>query len=121
MQRYGVETGDLGQITLQFILNLERTLHGGRVLQRVNIGQARQPRHIFVQARIIFHSTRAERIKTHVNRVIEPRQMGKMAHYVQFADFRQAQLFGVAGQFGGQRVWPVRRGPVTSKLAALVG
>ena len=39
-------------------------------LQRMDVGEARQPRHLLVQARIVLHRARAERIEPAVDRVV---------------------------------------------------
>ncbi len=55
---------------------LERALDGGDRLQGMQIGQARQPRHLLVEARVVLHGAGAERIEPRVDRVVllaEPR------------------------------------------------
>ena len=46
---------------------LERALHGRDRLQRMDVGEARQPRHLLVEARIVLHRARAERIEPGVD------------------------------------------------------
>ena len=58
---------------------LQRALRGGLRLQRMQVAEARQPRHLLVEARIVLHRARAERIEPAVDGVVLARQPHIMA------------------------------------------
>ncbi len=72
----------------------QRARHGGDRLQRVDVCEARQASHFFVETRIVLHGARAERIKAAVDGVVVPRQAHVMAHGFRFGETRQADLGG---------------------------
>ena len=71
------------------LITCERALHRLLRLQRVDVGKARQPRDLLVEARIVLHRARAEREQAEVDRVILPRQAGVVAHGFRLAEARQ--------------------------------
>ena len=56
----------------ELVDQLERALHRLLRLQRVDVGEARQPRHLLVEARVVLHRARAEREQAEVDRVVLP-------------------------------------------------
>ena len=48
----------------------QRTLHRLLRLQRMDIAESRQTRHLLVETRIVLHRARAERIKSRIDRVV---------------------------------------------------
>ena len=74
----------------QRVDQLERALHRRYRLQRVQIGETRQPRHLLVEPRVVLHRARAERVEAAVDRVILLRQAGEMAHHLRLAEAGQA-------------------------------
>ena len=74
----------------QRVDQLERALHGRDRLQRMEIGEARQARHLLVEPRIVLHRARTERIEPGVDRVIVARQAHVMAHRFGLGQARQA-------------------------------
>jgi hypothetical protein len=50
--------------------DLERALHRIDRLERVDVGEAGQPRHLLVEARIMLHRARTEREEAEVDPVI---------------------------------------------------
>ena len=54
-------------------------------LQRMDVGEARQPRHLLVEARVVLHRARAERVEAGVDRVVLLRQPREVAHRLRLA------------------------------------
>src|SRR3546814_374509 len=76
--RDAVHAGEADQPEGEFVDHTERALHGIDGGERVDIGKARQPRDLLVEARVVLHRARAEREQPEVDRVIlaaEPRIM----------------------------------------------
>ena len=61
--RHRRHAGQRGQPVHQFGDQLQRALRGRLRRQRMQIAEARQPRHLLVQARIVLHGAGAQRIK----------------------------------------------------------
>ena len=74
----------------QRVDELERALYRCLGLQRVQIGKAGQPRHLFVEARVVLHRARAERIEAAVDRVVFLREPGEVADHLRLAEAGQA-------------------------------
>ena len=64
--------------------------HGRGRLQRMEVGETGQPRQLLVEARVVLHRARAERVEPAVDRVVLLRQPGEMAHHLRLAEARQA-------------------------------
>ena len=76
----------------QIIHQLQRALHGGLGLQRVNIAKARQARHFFVEAWIMLHGARAKRIETRINGMVFLAEAHEMAHRFRLRQTRQVDV-----------------------------
>ena len=76
----------------QLVDQLQRALHGGDRLHRMQIADAGQPRHLLVEARIVLHGAGAERIDAHVDGVVLLAHLGVVAHHLRLAQARQADL-----------------------------
>ncbi len=74
--------------------HLQRALHGVDRLERMDVGEAGQPRDLLVEPRIVLHRARAEREEAEVDRVILPAEAGVVAH-------RLAARRGRADRSGG--------------------
>ena len=74
----------------QGVDQFERPRHGRERLQRVDVGEAGQPRQFLVEARIVLHRARAERVEPAVDRIVLLRQPGEVAHHLRLAEPRQA-------------------------------
>src|SRR3546814_1028244 len=68
--RDAVHAGEADQPEGEFVDHTERALHGIDGGERVDIGKARQPRDLLVEARVVLHRARAEREQPEVDRVI---------------------------------------------------
>ena len=64
----------------QFINHGQGALHCCLRLKRVNIGKARHPRDLFIQARIVLHRATAQREEAEINGVILAAEARIMAH-----------------------------------------
>src|SRR5439155_16433862 len=51
-----------------------------------DIGKTGQPRHLLVEARVVLHRARAERVETGVDRIVLLRQPGEVADDLQLAE-----------------------------------
>ena len=88
--RHAVHPGEVEQPERQLIDHLERALDGLLRLERVDVGEARQPSDLFVQTRVMLHRARAEREQAEVDRVILPRQARVVADGLRFAEAGKA-------------------------------
>src|SRR5205823_604923 len=76
--------------------HLEGTLHGRLRLQRMQVADAGQPRHLLVEAGIVLHGARAQRIDAHVDGVVLLAEPGVVLHHLRLAEARQTDLAGAA-------------------------
>ena len=63
----------------ELVDHLERTLDRFLRLQRVDVGEARQPRDLLVEARVVLHRAAAERKQAKVDRIILAAEAGVVA------------------------------------------
>ena len=84
-------------------ISVERARHGGDRLQRMDVGEARQPRHLLVEARIVLHRAGAEREEAGVDAVVLLRTGARSG-----ASSRARR--GRAGRSASLRSSPPRRG-----------
>src|SRR5262245_21753072 len=55
----------------------------------MDVGETRQARQLLVEARVVLHRARAERIQPAVDRIILLRKPSEMAHYLRLAETRK--------------------------------
>ena len=79
-QRDRRHAGQLDQPARELGDQLERALHGRERLQRMDVAEAGQPRHLLVEARVVLHRARAERKDAGVDGVVVLRQAHIVAH-----------------------------------------
>src|SRR5262245_34781826 len=60
----------------------------------MDVGKARQPGHLLVEARVVLHGARAERIEPGINAVVVARQAHIVAHGFRLAQARQPDRRG---------------------------
>ena len=96
LQRHGVEPADLGEDLLQAPHQLERTLGRVLLLQRMEVREPRQSRDDLVDARVVLHRARAERIEAGVDAEVPRRQLGEVANELRLGDLGQARRLGAA-------------------------
>ena len=73
----------------QRIDQAQRALHRGFRLQRMQIGEARQAGHLFVQPRIVLHRARSQRIKSRINRIVLLTQPCVVPHHLRLGQTRK--------------------------------
>ena len=88
--RHGGHAGQRRQPVHQVGDQRQRALHRLLRLQRMEIAEARQPRHLLVEAGIVLHRAGAQRIEPRIDRVVHPRQAHIMAHHFRLRESRQA-------------------------------
>ena len=84
--RDGMHAGDFEQPAAELVDQLQRAGHGGGRLQRMDVGKAGQPRHLLVEARIVLHRARAERIDAHVDGVVLLAEPHVVAHRLRLGE-----------------------------------
>ena len=77
--------GELDEPAGEHVDQFERALDGRQRLQRMDVGEAGKPRHLLVEARIVLHGARAERIDAGVDAVVGARQAHVVAHRLRLA------------------------------------
>ena len=78
-------------------------------LQRMDVGEARQPRHFLVEARIVLHRARAEREEAGVDGVVLARQAHVVAHRFRLGEAGQADRPCARARRGAGRTFAARR------------
>ena len=94
--RHGRHAGQRLQPMRQAIDQLERALHGRDRLQRMEVADAGQARHLLVEARIVLHGARAQRVDAHVDGVVLLAEPRVVLHHLRLAEARQADRAGAA-------------------------
>src|SRR5579862_7707780 len=88
--RHGRHARQGRQPAHQFGNERQCTLYSSFRLKRMKITEAGQPRHFFVQPRIVLHRTGAERIEARVDGIIHARQPHEVAHHFRLRQSRQS-------------------------------
>ena len=68
--RHGGHAGQRLQPAGQLVHQLQRALHGGLGLHRVDVGKAGEARDLLVEARIVLHRARAEREEAEIDGIV---------------------------------------------------
>ncbi len=89
-ERDRVHAGQFDQPAAQLGHKIERALHRLFRLQRMNVREAWEPRHLLVQARIMLHGARAEREDAGVDGVVFLRKAHIVADRLRLRKARQA-------------------------------
>ena len=87
-ERYGAHAGDVFQNFLQLVEAAHEALTVRLGRERMAAEEARQVRGAMRAARVVLHRARAERIELRLDGEVAPRQIGVVAHRLQFGDFR---------------------------------
>ena len=95
------QAGDLGERALEAPHQLERALRALRVLRGVQAGVARERRDPLVQARVVLHRARAERIGAGVEVEVAPREPVVVADDLRLGDLGQLGRAPRAGAWPG--------------------
>ena len=96
LERDGVEARHLGEDLLQAPLELERALDAVLLLQRMDLREAGEHHQPLVDARVVLHRARAERIEARVDAEVARRQLGEVADELELGHLRQARRLGAA-------------------------
>ena len=94
-QRDRRHAGQFAQPARQLGDQRERARHGRLRLQRMDVAEAGQPRHLLVQPRIVLHGARAERKHSGVDAVVHARQPHVVAHRLRLGEAGQAGLLAL--------------------------
>jgi hypothetical protein len=86
----GGHAGERREIARELAHELERALHGRDRLERMDVADARQPRHALVEARIVLHGAGAEWEEPGVDAEILLGQAHIVAHGLGLGEARQA-------------------------------
>ena len=86
------ETSNRRQQLLQLEHDGQRALDGFVGLQGMDVADARQPGHVLVDARVVFHGAGAQRVEDGVDGEVALREMREVADDVQLTHFGQAQI-----------------------------
>src|SRR5262245_10294054 len=90
LQRYGRQAGDFCEVLLELVNHFERALCILFVSQRVQVGEAGDSRHTFVETRVVFHGARSEGVHAEIDRVVPGGHANEVTYHVDFAHFRHA-------------------------------
>ncbi len=104
LQRDVRQTADLAQRALEVPHQLQRALGPLRALERVQAGVAGQRRDALVQARVVLHRARAQRVEARVQVEVALGQLHVVAHDLGLGDLGQAGALGAAETIGQQPV-----------------
>ena len=83
---------DGGKRAVEAVVQFERALHRAVGLQRMHVAESRHSRNFLVDFRVVFHRAAAQRVEARVDTEIHIRQVGVVAHHVEFAHLRQFSL-----------------------------
>ena len=98
LERDSVHAEDLAKLSAQRVQRLERALRGLDALERVELGEARQRRHVLVDLGVVLHRARAEGIEAVVHAMDALAKGGVVTGELVFTHVGQVQrlvaLFG---------------------------
>ena len=103
LQRDRVQTGHLGEDLLQAPLELERALHSVLLLQRMEVREARQGDDALVDARVVLHRARAERVEAGVDPEVALRELGEVADELELVHLGKSRRLGAPQLLGNLR------------------
>ena len=107
---YAGHAGDVLEDLLQVMHARQKALRMRHRGQRVPAGKPRQQGQGVTGARVVFHRARTQRIEVRVDGKIQPRQLGVVAHHLQFGNLRQQRRRAAAqGSGNGQLAHRVTR------------
>src|SRR5688500_13116675 len=84
---------------------LETALHRVDRLQRMDVGKARHPRHLLVEAGIVLHRARPAREKAKIDRIILARQASVVPYRLRLAEPGKSYLAVALHSTEPRRVW----------------
>ena len=87
LQGDGIHAGDLGEGGFEAGHHFHAALRQGFRLVGVRPGEALQPRHQLIDARVVLHGAGAQRVHAVVDGVVPGGEAGEVANSLHFADF----------------------------------
>ena len=90
LQRNARQSGDFGEMLLKFVNDFQRALRFCLGSERMQICKARDTRDLFIQARVVLHRARAERVHALIDRIIPGRDAREVTNHVDFSYFGHA-------------------------------
>src|SRR5208337_433971 len=89
LERYPVHPADLGQVLLEVMEEVEKTLRQCHRLEGMGAREAGKRSHRFVELRVVFHGARSEGIEAEVDGVVPSGDARKVADHIHLGEFRQ--------------------------------
>ena len=96
LKRDGVQSRHFGEDLLEPPHQLEGALRSVLLLQRMQMREAGQGDEPLVDARVVFHGARAERVEARVDSEVARRQFGEVAEDLRLGELGQARRLGAA-------------------------
>src|SRR5205823_9584206 len=96
LKRDGVEPRDLGQRFLELDAQAQRSLRALLVLERVQIAEPGQRGEALVDARVVLHRARAERVEAGVDPEVACGELREVTEEIRLGDLGQARRLGPA-------------------------
>ena len=88
----GLGAGNLGEEVLEAVHDGEGALDGLGRLERVNLGEAREPGDLLVPLGVVLHGAAAEWVETAVYAEVQLAQAGEVADQVKLTELRDIEL-----------------------------
>ena len=99
LERHRIHARYFFESFFKFVHEFERALNGLLILIRMYLRKSGEACNPFVQFGVVFHRTRAQRIESRVDRVIQPGEIRVVPYNVSFCNFRELwRVF--SGEFG---------------------
>ena len=92
--RYAVHPGELDEPESEFVNHFQRAANRVDGLQRMDIGKARHPRNLLVEARVVFHRAGAEGKQAQIDGVVLPGKARIVPHCLGFGKAGKANGIG---------------------------
>ena len=89
LERDAPHAGDLGEILLQLVEQLERALRHALVLGGVQAGEAGERGHVFVDLGVVLHGAGAQGVEAGIDAEVALREVREVAHDLDLADLGQ--------------------------------
>src|SRR5436853_4910741 len=94
-ERNGRHAGELAKPARKLRDQLECARHGRLRLQRMDVAEARQPRHFLIEAWIVLHGARSERKHAAIDAVVHARETHVVAYGFGLGESRQTDVLAL--------------------------
>ena len=105
LKRDARQTRDLREMLLEFVNDFEGALRVALVSERMKICEPCDTRDAFVEARVVLHRARAQRVHAEIDRIVPGGHANEVPNDVHFADFGHAFEIVVATKLGWNVQW----------------